>query len=102
MPMSENQPEGQIEPVPSLAAGSRALTTPEFQGLTEMPAELEWFANINNPRTRKGSVANLRNKPVLNHQAAEAYLCRDVKERFDEAVLCPYFAGWCSEHLAFT
>ncbi len=32
---------------------SRALTSPEFQGLAEMPAELEWFANIDNPRTRR-------------------------------------------------
>ena len=31
----------------------RALTAPEFQGLAEMPAELEWFANIDNPRTRR-------------------------------------------------
>ncbi len=32
---------------------SRALTAPEFQGLAEMPAEMEWFANIDNPRTRR-------------------------------------------------
>ena len=32
---------------------SRTLTAPEFQGLAEMPAEMEWFANIGNPRTRR-------------------------------------------------
>ena len=31
----------------------RALTAPEFQGLAEMPAEMEWFANLDNPRTRR-------------------------------------------------
>ena len=51
--MSENEPDGQIEVVPTLEADSRALTAPEFQGLAEMPAEMEWFANIDNPRTRK-------------------------------------------------
>ena len=35
------------------AATSRALTAPEFQGLAEMLAEIEWFANLDNPRTRR-------------------------------------------------
>ena len=34
-------------------ATSRALTAPEFQGLAAMPAEMEWFANLDNPRTRR-------------------------------------------------
>ncbi|MBE7156978.1 MAG: tyrosine-type recombinase/integrase [Rhodospirillales bacterium] len=46
----ENQ-EKAVEII-SMATG-RALTAPEFQGLAEMPAELEWFANIDNPRTRR-------------------------------------------------
>ena len=53
MTTSENEPERQIESVPTTGAGPRALTAPEFQGLAAMPAELEWFANIDNPRTRK-------------------------------------------------
>ena len=32
----------------------RLLTSEEFKGLSQMPPELEWFANIRNPRTRKG------------------------------------------------
>src|ERR1700675_367847 len=35
------------------ASESRVLTRAEFHGLAEMPAELEWFANIDNPRTRR-------------------------------------------------
>ena len=30
------------------ASESRVLTRAEFHGLAEMPAELEWFANIDN------------------------------------------------------
>jgi site-specific recombinase XerD len=37
---------------PKNPAHGRALTAQEFQGLAEVPAELEWFANIDNPRTR--------------------------------------------------
>ena len=57
--MSENEPDGQIEVVPAFEAGSRVLTAPEFQGLAEMPAEMEWFANIDNPRTRKAYRADV-------------------------------------------
>ena len=34
-------------------AGRRALTAAEFQGLSAVPLEAEWFANIDNPRTRR-------------------------------------------------
>ena len=51
--MNENEPDGQIETVPALAAGSRVLPAPEFQGSAAMPAEMEWSANIDNPRNRK-------------------------------------------------
>jgi site-specific recombinase XerD len=33
--------------------GRRALTAAEFQGLSAVPLEAEWFANIDNPRTRR-------------------------------------------------
>jgi site-specific recombinase XerD len=32
---------------------SRRLTDAQFQGLAELPPEVEWFANIRNPRTRR-------------------------------------------------
>ena len=32
---------------------ARALTAAEFQGLAEVPPELEWFANIHNAKTRR-------------------------------------------------
>lgn len=34
-------------------SGSRALTAREFQGLSDVPPELEWFANIPNAKTRE-------------------------------------------------
>ena len=41
--------------------GARILTAVRFQGLAEVPSELEWFANIDNKSTRRayenGSVA---------------------------------------------
>jgi integrase/recombinase XerD len=36
-----------------LIPASRALTAAQFQGLAEVPPELEWFANIPNEKTRR-------------------------------------------------
>ena len=36
------------------------LTRQEFQTLADVPAEVEWFANINNPRTRRAYQIDLR------------------------------------------
>lgn len=33
--------------------GGHALTTAQFGALAEMPAELEWLANVTNPQTRR-------------------------------------------------
>ena len=35
------------------AASPRILTAPEFQHLAEVPPETQWFANIDNPQTRR-------------------------------------------------
>ena len=34
-----------------LPAGERRLSAVEFQQLASVPAAVEWFANIDNPRT---------------------------------------------------
>jgi integrase/recombinase XerD len=34
-------------------AGGRLLSKPEFQGLAEVPPEIEWFANLNNQNTQR-------------------------------------------------
>jgi site-specific recombinase XerD len=39
---------------------SRRLTAPEFQGLADVPPELEWFANLDNPRTRRAYERDVR------------------------------------------
>ena len=36
------------------------LTREEFQNLAEVPAEVEWFANIDNPQTRRAYQIDLR------------------------------------------
>lgn len=41
-------------------AGERRLTALEFQELASVPAAVEWFANIRNPRTRRAYQADLR------------------------------------------
>ena len=40
--------------------GERLLTRTEFQGLAEVPPEAEWFANIENPNTRRAYQTDLR------------------------------------------
>lgn len=39
---------------------NRLLTRQEFQGLSEVPAELEWFANIDNPNTRRAYIRDVK------------------------------------------
>jgi integrase/recombinase XerD len=36
-----------------IAATGRILSAPEFQHLAEVPTETQWFANIDNPQTRR-------------------------------------------------
>jgi len=38
----------------------RALTAAEFQGLAKVPPQAEWFANIDNPRTRRAYRGDIR------------------------------------------
>jgi site-specific recombinase XerD len=42
------------------AAPTRALTTSEFYQLAEVPPALAWFANIDNPQTRRAYESDLR------------------------------------------
>lgn len=39
---------------------NRALTDKQFQGLAKIPPEIEWFANIINPRTRRAYETDTR------------------------------------------
>src|SRR5256714_8072858 len=42
------------------AGEGRRLSRAEFQGLSDMPPELEWFANLDNPRTRRAYRLDVR------------------------------------------
>jgi integrase/recombinase XerD len=44
----------QIEPA------NRLLTAAEFQKLADVPPEVEWFANLSNPHTRRAYEDELR------------------------------------------
>ena len=39
--------------LPSAPSPGRILSDPQFQQLAEVPAETQWFANIDNPQTRR-------------------------------------------------
>jgi hypothetical protein len=43
-----------------LTLTTRTLTAIEFEQLTAMPPELEWFANIRNPQTSLDSHHSIR------------------------------------------
>ena len=46
--------------IPMRHEPSRALTTAEFHQLSNVPPEAEWFANLDNPRTRRAYQIDLR------------------------------------------
>ena len=50
--MIEDPPNGHALGIAWGSEGKR-LSRAEFQCLGEMPPELEWFANLDNPRTRR-------------------------------------------------
>ncbi len=50
-----------LKPVPIIGNGKDSLLSrAEFQQLAKVPAEIEWFGNINNPRTRRAYMLDLR------------------------------------------
>ena len=48
------------ELVPATQDEGRLLTAEEFQGLADVPPELEWFANIVNPHTRRAYMNDMQ------------------------------------------
>jgi hypothetical protein len=50
---NEDNQAGQPERLPALPERARALTAAEFRHLADVPPAVEWFANIQNPRTRR-------------------------------------------------
>ena len=52
MKSSRNEPT-LSSPLPVVPIGERRLTDVEFHQLAAVPAEAEWFANLDNPRTRR-------------------------------------------------
>ena len=47
-------------PLEIIPARGRMLTAAEFQGLADVPPEAEWFANIQNPRTRRAYEGDIK------------------------------------------
>jgi site-specific recombinase XerD len=50
-----------IEITQADASTVRRLTDSQFQGLANVPPEIEWFANIDNPRTRRAYQNDIEN-----------------------------------------
>ena len=50
--MTDPKPTDQL-PTQSAPRGSRLLTAAEFHQLADVPPEVEWFANLSNPSTRR-------------------------------------------------
>src|ERR1700730_2045755 len=49
-----NTISGSIDQLPAqIAPAERRLTAAEFQRLADVPPEVEWFANIKNPSTKR-------------------------------------------------
>ena len=91
---NENQAVVEVHPeeVVSTDTGSRLLTREEFQGLAQVPPEIEWFANIQNARTRRAYQNDLRDfmtfvgieKPEEFRQVTRAHVIawrNDLKKR---------------------
>lgn len=54
----------------------RRLTSVEFQQLTAMPAAADWFANIDNPRTRRAYQTDLEDFCGFVALASLFFTCR--------------------------
>lgn len=61
-----------------IVVGERRLTAAEFQGLAEVPAAAEWFANLDNPRTRRAYQGDIgepaefgKNRTLRFHKALD-------------------------------
>ena len=67
---------------------NRLLTREEFQGLAQVPPEVEWFANIQNPRTKRaGSDGSVRDLGEISHiSRISIFNCTDCcQERLNDA-----------------
>jgi site-specific recombinase XerD len=53
-------PEDSGHELTVLPVDGRMLTRPEFFGLADVPAEVEWFANIDNAQTRRAYQSDMR------------------------------------------
>ena len=57
---AETPAAGETLPAVANASAGRLLTREQFQGLAQLPPEIEWFANIDNPRTRRAYQHDLK------------------------------------------
>ena len=72
-------------PKNELAQVERRLTRAEFQGLAEMPAEVEWFQNLDSLNTSASYQVDLRNfMKFLGIEKAEEF--REVTRSLGETI----------------
>ena len=71
---------------PQYAASSdRRLTSAEFQGLADVPPELEWFANLTNDQTRRAYRSDI--------QAFMRFIGIEQPEEFRQ-ITRPHMLAW--------
>jgi integrase/recombinase XerD len=58
--MGSKHEEQHLKNSPSVSNQTRLLNKAEFQKLSDVPPEVEWFANIKNPNTRRAYRNDLR------------------------------------------
>ena len=61
--MIEAPPNGNALAVGSENGAGKRLSRAEFQGLGEMPPEVEWFANLTNRHTRRVYEGAMKHEP---------------------------------------
>jgi hypothetical protein len=61
-----------------IAPADRLLTAAEFQNLADVPPEVEWFANLSNPNTRRAYEAAVKDL-LCRHPTAGGIPHRDAR-----------------------
>ena len=76
----------------ALEPEGKRLSRAEFQGLGDMPPELEWFANLDNPRTRRAYRNDVTSENDSDEIPVRVFLDR-VSRYTDSSQLCPWDAA---------
>ena len=83
LPLMLPGPEHAVALEGSVTLGSlsvRVLTAAEFQGLADVPPELEWFANIANAKTRRAYQQDVKDFTAFVGMGAVQDTCKKLSQ----------------------